>query len=227
MMRLLLFGTIVALASTAQARPGPHLRVEAITTAPIHIGANVIGELPGGFRLSSAIGVLPRFYVDGINEIAEATGAYDEQVGQVIEDSLASSLVWRTHVGWRPIAGLYLEGGFGLVTLGGGASEAQVIALAFGIDTPFDPRARYEVDVSLFMLDLEVGYEFWVADRLSIRLGAGAATTVGASASVERQGREELLGMIFARIAEAELEDIAERYVHTPTLTVAVGWRLF
>ena len=77
------------------------------------------------------------------------------------------------------------------------------------------------------MLDAEVGWEWWVADRLSLRLGLGASTTLAASAEVTRDRRLPILGDAFARVAERELEDIAERYVHTPTLSLGVGWRFF
>lgn len=217
------------LASSAAARPSRHARLEVDTTAPISVGARLHLELPARLRLSTGVGVLPRAYVEALNEVAIAFGGYDEEVAAVIEESLASSMVWRSRLGWRPFAGagLYLEGGYTLVALGGGASEARLIALAFGIDTPFDPDARYRVDLTLHLLEAEIGWEWWIADAISLRAGVGAATTLVAGARVERQERLPVLGAFFAETAERELVGIAERHVHTPTLGLALGWRFY
>ena len=220
----------LAVPATAHARPAEHLRFEAATAVPVYVGGRLLAELPARIRLGSSVGVLPRLYVDGINEIAVATGGYDDDVADVIEDTLARSLVWRTHLGWRPFpgAGFYFEAGYGLVTLGGGTSEAELVAMAFGVDVPEILLAdRYLVEATLHMFDAEVGWEWWVVDRISLRLGLGVASTIDASASVEEDGGLPILADAAAEIAEDQLEENLERYVHTPTLSLAIGVRLF
>jgi len=220
----------LAIPCAAGARPQEHLRVEAATAAPVYVGGRLLAELPGRIRLGSSVGVLPRPYVDGINEIAVATGGYDDDVAEVIEETLATSVVWRTHLGWRPFtqAGFYFEAGYGLVTLGGGTSEAELVAMALGLDVPdFFLADRYEVKATLHMFDAEVGWEWWVEDRISFRLGLGVASTLDASAAVDPAGGLPFLADAGAQLAEEELEEIIERYVHTPTLSMAVGVRLF
>ncbi|WP_373048815.1 hypothetical protein [Vulgatibacter sp.] len=221
---------LALLPAAAKAQPGEHLRLEAATAVPIYVGGRLAAELPARLRLSTSVGILPAPYVDGINELAIAFDAYDDDTADVIEDSLSSSLVWRTHLGWRPFAGagFYFEGGYGLVTLGGGTSEAALIALAFGLEPPDDAGRDYDVDATLHMLDAELGWEWWIDDVVSIRTGLGIATTLGSSATVEpRNGALPVISDAFAAIAERELEEILDRYVHTPTVSFAVGYRIF
>lgn len=231
MIRTAIAALLLGAALPARARPAEHVRVEAVTTAPIHLGAGIVAELPARLRLTGAIGYLPPFYVDGINRVSRDLGGYDERTAQVIAQSLDSSFVGRAHLGWRPFAGagFYVEAGYGLVALGGGTSEETVLALALGLDLPEAPGHRYDVDTTLHMLDAEIGWEWWVADRLSLRLGLGAATTLDANSTVApSSGRGiPLLGSALASLAENRLDDLLERYVHTPTLTFALGWRLF
>lgn len=223
----LLLATLV-LPAAASARPEEHLRLEGATTFPIAIGPRMVAELPGRIRLATSVGWLPPFYVDAINDVAMAFGGYDEDTARVIRDSLDSSLVWRTDLGWRPFGGFYFEAGYGLVTLGGGTSEATVLALLFGREPPEDAGRRYDVESTLHMLDVEIGWEWWIVDRVSIRAGLGGAFTLDANSSVEPTfPAPEVITKPFTRRAEHELDDILERYVQIPTASFAVGVRLF
>ncbi len=222
---------VLLAAIPARARPAEHVRIEAVTTAPIHLGLGMVAELPARLRITAAVGYLPMLYVDGINEVAMAAGGYDDRTARLIERSLESSFVGRAHLGWRPFAGagFYVEAGYGIVALGGGTSEDTLLALALGLELPDDPGNRYDVDATLHMLDAEIGWEWWIADRLSLRLGLGAATTLDSNSSVEPTSarRLPLVTGIFTSIAERELDQVLERYVHTPTITAAIGWRVF
>jgi hypothetical protein len=222
---------VLLAALPARAQPGEHVRVEVLTTAPIHVGLGMVAELPARLRLSAAVGYLPGTYVDGISEVVMALDGYDERTADVIRSSLDSSFVGRAHLGWRPLAGagFYVEAGYGLVALGGGTSEDTLLALALGLELPEDPGNRYDVDSTLHMLDAEIGWEWWIAERLSLRLGVGAAATLDANSSVEPASapRIPLVTNLFTSLAEAQLDDVLEGYVHTPTVTVAVGWRVF
>ena len=231
MIRVALAVLLLASALPARARPGEHVRVEALTTAPMHVGVGLVAELPARLRLSAAVGYLPPFYVEGINAVVMELGGYDERTGIVIEESLRSSFVGRAHLGWRPIAGagLYVEGGYGLVALGGGTSAGTLLALALDLELPRDPGDRYEVDATLHMIDAEIGWEWWMAERLSLRTGLGFSTTIDSNSSIEPRTarRIPLVTSAFTALAENRLDQTLERYVHTPTLTLALGWRIF
>src|SRR4051812_7155601 len=99
LIRVLLTATVLLAAAAAHARPAQHLRIEAATTVPLVVGARLVAELPARLRLATGIGVMPRAYAEGINEFVVAAGGYDDDVADVIEESLSSSLVWRTNLG--------------------------------------------------------------------------------------------------------------------------------
>jgi hypothetical protein len=99
------------------------------TDAPLDVEAGVLVEAPFRLRLSTAIGVMPSPYATGIVDVLEGVGAINTPVGNLIESSLDSSLVWRTMAGYRPFRrhGFYAMAGYALVALGGGATQAAAL----------------------------------------------------------------------------------------------------
>ena len=98
---------------------------------------------------------------------------YDEDTARLIEDALTSSLAWRTQLGWRPFrrAGFYLEGGYGLVTLGGSVSSGPIITRAYGIEVPDWLVAGYDftVESTLHMAGVELGWSLEEAGKVVAR----------------------------------------------------------
>jgi hypothetical protein len=220
-------------------RDGPyHLELRAQTDFPLSVGARIAAELPHRIQLSTALGGLPGGYVDVINAVVVAAGGYDETTAEIVRGALSSSLVWRTHVGWRPLKrrGFYFEAGYGLVTLGGGLTGEDVLVIATGGQAPSRPGARnpleYDVRSTLHMIDAELGWR-WLLwhDRIVISAALGFAGTVAAKTVIEPHEPSRLtdLAMVqaFADDGEAYLDDVYTRYVMTPVATVGVGYRFF
>lgn len=221
-------------------RTGPwHLELRAQTDFPLAIGARIAAELPYRLQLSTAVGGLPGGYVDVINAVVVAANGYDDATAEVIRSALSSSLVWRTHVGWRPLRrrGFYFEAGYGLVTLGGGLTAEDVLVIATGSEPPpRRPGARepleYDVRSTLHMLDAEIGWRWLVwHDRIVIAAALGFAGTVAAKTRIEPRDPSRLTESepLQALAAEGEtyLDDIYTTYVMTPVATVGVGYRFF
>lgn len=220
-------------------RDGPfHLDLQLQTDFPVAVGARISAELPYRLQLSTGLGTLPGPYVDVINAVVVAVGGYDDATADVIRSALASSLVWRTHVGWRPLKkrGWYFEGGYGLVTLGGGVTGQEVLVLLTGVDAPSGGPGMtlldYDVRSTLHMVDVETGWRwlFW-EDRIVLRAALGFAGTVGAKTTLEPKDATRLTDsaalQTLAREGEAYLDDIYTRYVFTPVVSVGVGYRFF
>lgn len=201
------------------------------TDAPLQAGLRVAWEGPHRIRASTSVGVLPPPYLDVINEAAIAAGAYDEETARLVKRSLESSLVVRVHAGWRPLRGrgFYVDGGFGLVTLGGSATGEDLLALSTGLAPPsgFGSDRRYDVASSLHMLDLEAGWEWHPARRLQVRTALGFSTTINATTRIEPRFQPLAPALVegFTRDSEQYLDETFEKYVHLPLLTVAAGWR--
>lgn len=225
--------------SRKRTRQGPfHLDVQVQTDFPVAVGARIGAEFPHRLQLSTGIGTLPGPYVDVINGVVVAAGGYDDATAGVIRSALASSLVWRTHVGWRPLKkrGWYFEGGYGLVTLGGGVTGQEVLVLLTGAEVPSAGSGMtlldYDVRSTLHMVDVETGWRWLVwEDRIVLRAALGFAGTVGAKTTMEPKDASRLTDtaalQALAREGEAYLDDLYTRYVFTPVVSVGVGYRFF
>ncbi|MCA9654802.1 MAG: hypothetical protein KC501_33105, partial [Myxococcales bacterium] len=211
-----------------------HLDLEAETSFPVEIGARISAELPHRLQLSTALGGLPGGYVDVINAVVVSAGGYDQTTAEVIRGALSSSLVWRTHFGWRPLRryGLYFQAGYGLVALGGDATGGDVVALLTGNDALVGTGPDVvELRSTLHMIDAEIGYQLLFAKgHVSLRAALGFAGTVGAHTRAEAtRGGPRIRPMLDAAADElaAYLDDTYRRYVFTPVVTVGVGYRFF
>ena len=136
------------------------IRAIAGTDFPIDIGAGIEVEGPFRIRLSSTVGIVPGVYVDTINAFLVGIGAYNHDTANLIKSALDNSLIWRTHVGWRPWSrhGFYGMAGYGLVTLGGGATGSEIIEAATGKSLPATDTTMarsFTCTSTLHMLDAE------------------------------------------------------------------------
>jgi len=226
-------------------RDGPyHLDLRVQTDFPVAVGARLNAEFPHRMMLSTAVGTLPGSYVDVINAVVVAADGYDDATADVIRSALASSLVWRTHIGWRPLSrrGWYFEGGYGLVTLGGGITGQEAIVLLTGGTDPGggggggmgggSAALNYDVRSTLHMLDVETGWR-WLLwhDRIVLNAAVGFAGTVAAKTTMEPKDTTALTDtaalQALAKEGEDYLDDIYTSYVFTPVVTVGVGYRFF
>lgn len=211
-----------------------HLQLEALTDVPVQVGVEVTVEMPWRLRASTSLGVLPGAYVDLINEVVVAAGGYDQDTAALVRGSLQNSLVWRLHAGWRPFEGhgWYFEAGYALVALGGGLSAEEVVSLATGADPPDAEPARerrYKVSSTLHMIDVEVGWEWVLWERLALRAAVGFAGTLAAATDIRPDYRPVAPRLVdaFTGESEAYLDGIYTGYVFTPVVSLAAGYRFF
>jgi hypothetical protein len=227
---------LVALPARAQSEsPSPwHLQIEALTEVPMDIGGRVVVEGPLRLRFSTSVGVMPGPYVDVINDFVVALGGYNQQTAALIESSLSSSVVWRTHLGWRPFprAGLVFDVGYGLVALGGGVNAAEAIAAADSKTATSAPTAaNYNVSSTLQMIDADLGWEWKLfGDRMVIEAGLGFSATLAASTSATPEtttAHGTKVRDAFGDAAAKYLDGLYTSYVYVPVATVAAGYRFF
>ncbi len=211
----------------------PLVDVVVMTDFPLDVGVRVVAEGPGRLRLSSSAGWMPPAYLGAINAVATGAGWYDETTADLISVALDNALVFREHLGWRPFPslGASVEAGVGIAALGGAPTVAGLLGAATGREFPVDQGATpYELSATVVMIDVVLGWEGVIADHLVIRGDVGGAFTVGANVNAERVGEarfalgESLLEQVEVE-SELYLEETIRRYVHSPTLSLAVGWR--
>jgi len=222
--------------AAAAVPPGYQLRLEVGTDFPVALGARVSAEFPLRLRVGSSLGALVGPYVDSINGVVVALGGYPQSTADLISDALQNSLVWRLQVGWRPFAslGFYVDLGYGLATLGGGATGDQILAAALGQSAPANSGGRdYDIVSTIHLVMVEIGWQWslW-HDRISLRAAVGGAFTVAASTTITPQfsttsALEGRLVEAFTTFGEDYLDDTYTTYVHTPVISVAAGYRFF
>lgn len=186
-------------------------------------------EAPFRLRLSSAVGVLPGPYVSAINGILVGVGAYNQATADLIRDALGSSLIWRTHLGYRPFVrhGFTFEAGYGLVALGGGASASTIVSAATGASSPeAGTDKNFKVSSALHMVDVELGWEWVLLEHLFVRAAAGGAFTLAASSSVtpDYTPRAPRVTEAFGASSAAYLDETYTTYVFTPVVSLWAGY---
>jgi hypothetical protein len=87
-------------------------------------------------------------------------------------------------------------------------------------------RREYSISSTLHLAFGEVGHEWVIEDRFTVRLGMGFAKAFAASTSVDADFTD--LGpqfAVFGNAAAAYLDDLYTSYVYVPTLSFGAGYR--
>ena len=211
-----------------------HLATFVGTDFPVDVSFGVASELGGRFRLSSSLGFLPSPYARAMNGAMVSLNVYDQNTADLIQDTLKSSLVWRTHMGVFPFqsSGLYLDVGYGMVTLGGGATAGEILGTATGLSLPSNgPFTARDFDVSatLHMIDVEIGWRINIGGNFELRPSIGGAFTVANNTSVVSKSSvvpTTLTAPFCARAAD-NLHGTLATYAHLPVISLHLGYRLF
>jgi hypothetical protein len=208
---------------------GYHLGVEVLTDFPLQVAAQLWAEVPYRVRLSTSIGEVPALYVDAINGVAVAAGAYSRSTADLVGVALSRAITWRARLGWRPFArrGGYLEAGYGVMAVSSAMTVAELIERATGRTAPAATLGYgFRADAHVHTVSLELGW-MWLPWRdLTIRTALGFSATVGADV-IFRTNPATPDATVLTRVAGAYVEGLLKRYLYVPTLTLAVGWRLF
>lgn len=197
---------------------GPELGVGAGTDFPLSVGAHLRAELPGRLQLGVAAGLLPRPYLDTINEVLVSMGAYDQNTAELIAAALHNALVLRGQLGWRPFAssGFYFSGGYTLVTLGGSLTGSEIVSAATGVSPPGSERVEVQATSSLHQAGVELGWRWPLGQRFRLEAAIGGFVTLAASTQMDSPDSP-----VFSRLAtplfaagENYLNDRYTSYVH-------------
>lgn len=225
-------------ASAAAPPAGHHLDVAALTDFPLLVGGGVAYELPVRLRAEVTAGVLPGPYVDAINWGMTTFDVYSETTAELIDVVLQNSFVLHSQIGYRPLPrrGLSVSLGHQYINLGGDTADISLfgdIAVPERLLEIAEAEAgELETKVSAHMISGEIGYQWQIQERLSLRATAAFAYTLHASAAVSatQEARnpvsQEALDLVTVA-AEDYLEFVFEEWVHLPMVGVSAGYRFY
>ena len=204
------------------------LAVEAVTNAPVDIGARVTAETPFRLRVASGFGVVPDAYLGVVNGVVSGMGAYDGRTADIIDGALEGGSVWRTQLGFRPFprAGFYVDGGYALVHLSGSIYGSDVAAPDVVIAGTDVRNAGYDLHTTVHMWLIEAGWQAHVLERMVLGAALGVQGTIASDTDATpnfEQGRTAA-GRSMSAQAVRDIDDILETYGYVTTLTVRFGY---
>lgn len=208
------------------------------TDIPVAVSGGVVVQLPFWLRASTSLGVVPGGYVDLINDAVQAIdSSYGEAEAALVRSSLETSMVWRTTIGIKPLWGFYAAAGYALASLGGGLTTKEALdaaALESGRTARWNLQSdgrELKLGATVHLAVLELGWEQVLFNTITLRgaLGYTGAFAADVKAEPSWTPRPIAKATVDELTVETEtyLRDTITSYVHTPVLSLAVGYRFF
>jgi hypothetical protein len=191
------------------------LSLEGVVHAPSDLGVQAGLELPIRLRFSTGFGFMPVEWLTGF--VARATD--DPEVRAALQLPSYSGTIWRAQLGVRPFRklGLYLDAGYARATLDGSLDLTSSL-LVFAEE---DLQGRYDVQSSLDLWLLELGYQWQIANRGVLALGLGVMSTFDADTTIVASGgapeRSEFVSGV------ERMNDALEKHGTVPFVTLRFG----
>lgn len=236
---------MIALLLTSLAAAGPldglvSLDVGLVAELPVTTGVQATLELPGRVRLGASVGRLPSLLVYGASELGASSGLLEPEDATVLGDSLGEALVLGGSLGWRPFpdSGLWFAGDLRRLRCSTPASP-ELIATALNVDLGSQGAAKasepegLQLDTDPYTLSMRatlvggsVGWDWLLAERITLRVSAGGLVLGSASTSVAPGDLAPAVGpeQQLADQASDGLEALLERRFFTPTFGLGLGW---
>lgn len=208
----------------------PFFDVALSTQVPLSIGVMASLELPARLLLQLEAGWMPPGYGAAINGLVKSFAGYDDEIGNLIDQSFDDAVVVRAAGGWRPFpsAGFEIFGGYTFVGLQGSVAPEDVASVVGGeFATQVAGQLLTEdVGISSKLHNVHVGLGWrWVAfDHLVIRANLAYMQTLASSTSIETP-ENPAAGAIANPIANEVLGDAYETYVKMPVFGLSAGYR--
>jgi hypothetical protein len=208
------------------------LDLSAATWVPLSVGPELAIELPGRVIAQVHLGWMPEFYSHTMTSALEDAGAYDAEVGDLVDGVVQGATTWRIAAGWRPFerAGLELTLGYAHVALEGATRTSELL--------PFVPAdvadelndeigdVGIDLDSSIHHVTIAAGWRWLIADHLVIRANIGYLQAFASDSKLDIEGRPDLTDLA-APTVESVLHDHYMRYIKIPIVGLGVGYRFF
>lgn len=191
--------------------PGVMLDLSATTLIPLAVGGAMQLEFWEGLfvRLSGSV-IIPA-YVDGINDVGQSYGIWDETTASAISELLVDAIV--------------LEGGLGIRPLNG-PLELSVSYFLLWSEGP-GPAALAMQDqtlsLSVYAVHGELAIRMPLGDAIVMRIGVGWLHSVGRDVTIRAAPGESEEARLIRTTAETMVGSWISQYGMGPTLTAGLG----
>ena len=219
-----------------QAAIAGQVDASAVTDFPILTGASVAWQHPSRLRLEGTAGVLPSPYVDVINTAMTTFDVYSDTTAELIDVVLQNAIVLHGQVGYQvlPQRPLSVSVGYQRIGFAGDTTDISLFSDAVIPDEILDAArndfGELEVDLTAHMVSGEVGYDWLIKDRITLRASLAFAYTVksntAVSATREPSNPVEEETITLVNVAAADyLDFVFEEWVHLPMIGLSAGYR--
>jgi hypothetical protein len=207
---------------------------------PVFQGADAPTPAPPARRsFQLDVGVATEFpismgaYTSAVNGILTGVGAYDATVGNFIQNAITNSFVLRLSAGWRPFTdhGLEILGGYTLMTLGGSATEGDIINAVLteaGSSQRVTAGSGATIPLSATMHNVHVtlGWRWLLAsDHLVIRASVSYLQCLAANMGVTLPSSAQSMQTAVNQELNNVVAPYFTSYVKTPLVGLSAGYR--
>ena len=200
------------------------------TQFPLGFGPQLALEIPARILFQAELAWMPGFYSSAIVGMIESFGDEDALLGDVADDALSNSFVFRIGAGWRPFpsAGFEILGGYTTVATSGEASArvvGRVIGGELGRTMREEVNGRVDVKSQLHNVHITLGWRWLlVDDHMVIRAQLGYTQTVAANSSLDLPGNAELESRI-QPVFDRKVGELLTSDVKLPVMGLMAGYR--
>lgn len=222
---LLIFGFYFPVSSHAEFLKG--MEVQGGMELPFQIGARGKVYLPANFFITAGLGYAPSFFLDVYGDLSGSLGIMGENTGKAVAKSIGDSIVIDIRGGYSfdPDEGFYIEGGYLMMTGGGGSVDHDVIEGAIDFDySGFSEGDSVELAATTHNLTVHIGYMLLLSERLSLLFDVGLIKPLIASVEATPQGTSSFVSDTIKQDVEPYIEDKLKTEAIIPTATVWLSY---
>jgi hypothetical protein len=203
------------------------------TEFPLAVGGFVAAEVPGRLLFQLGAGTMPSAYSGAVNSVLTSAGAYDATVGNFIHNAISNSFVLRASAGWRPFRdhGLELLGGYTLVTMGGSATEGDIINAVLqeagsSYRVTAGSGATIPISATMHNVHATVGWRWLLADdHLVIRATLSYLQCLAANVGVSLPSQGQAMEASVNQALNGYVSPFLTTYVKTPLVGLSAAYR--
>ena len=198
---------------------------EAAFELPIQFGGKIKLRAQNNVYGVVGLGFAPQFLTTALGSFAGNTGGIGKEMGIVIGDSLQNSFVADMRIGWafQGIEGLYIEGGYLMMTSAGGKTDVRNLETALGYVPLLSDTSKATVDATIHAMTAHVGYSIAADESILVSAEVGLMKPVAVASNFKI---DDPLAPITAESRRKEAQTQMDKAITSKMFVPTLGIRL-